>query len=144
MNYYIKALRKYADFNERAGRSEYWYFVLFNVVFATAAIISDNMLHVTISLWPGFPAVYGYVYLAYCVFLFLPGWAVLVRRLHDVGKSGWFLFIALIPVVGAIWLLVLLFKDSQPGENKYGPNPKGVGNCTETEQVGKHLEPQEA
>jgi uncharacterized membrane protein YhaH (DUF805 family) len=142
MNYYIQALRKYADFNERARRSEYWYFVLFNLVFAITAIISDNMLHVTFSLRPGLPAVSGYVYLAYCVFLFLPSWAVLVRRLHDVGKSGWFLLVGFIPVAGAIWLLVLLFKDSQPGENKYGPNPKDIGNYTEIEQVGEYLQPQ--
>jgi uncharacterized membrane protein YhaH (DUF805 family) len=56
--------------------------------------------------------------------MFVPGLAVLVRRLHDVGKSGWMYFIALIPIIGAIWLLVLLFTDSQQGDNNWGANPK--------------------
>lgn len=54
----------------------------------------------------------------------IPGLSVSVRRLHDVGKSGWMLLIALIPLIGAIWLFVLLVTDSKPGENEYGPNPK--------------------
>ena len=61
----------------------------------------------------------------YTLAVFLPGLAVTIRRLHDVGKSGWFIFIALIPLVGAIWLLVLLFTESESGENEYGPSPKG-------------------
>jgi uncharacterized membrane protein YhaH (DUF805 family) len=60
--------------------------------------------------------------------MIIPGLAVTVRRLHDVGKSGWFYFIVLIPIIGSIWLLVLAATDSQPGRNKYGPNPKGIGN----------------
>jgi uncharacterized membrane protein YhaH (DUF805 family) len=56
--------------------------------------------------------------------MFIPGLAVAVRRLHDVGKSGWMLLIGLIPLVGAIWLFVLMVTDSDPGENQYGPNPK--------------------
>ena len=60
----------------------------------------------------------------YSLAVFLPSLGVLVRRLHDVGKSGWFFLIVLIPLIGAIWLLVLLFKDSEQGENKWGPNPK--------------------
>ena len=54
----------------------------------------------------------------------MPSLAVAVRRLHDIGKSGWMLLIGLIPLVGAIWLLILLLRDSEAGENKYGPNPK--------------------
>ncbi|MFN3568205.1 MAG: DUF805 domain-containing protein [Caldimicrobium sp.] len=56
----------------------------------------------------------------------LPYLAVTVRRLHDVGKSGWWILISLVPFIGLIWLLVLLCTDSQPGENKYGPNPKEI------------------
>lgn len=139
MNYYIQALRKYAVFTGRARRSEYWYFVLFNLIFAIVAGILDNVLHDTFTL-QGAPLLYGYIYLAYGLFAFLPGLAVLVRRLHDIGKSGWFFFIILIPIAGGIWLIVLLFKDSQPGENKWGPNPKGIGNYDEIEQVGEHLQ----
>lgn len=68
----------------------------------------------------------GYLYWLYFLLTFLPGLAVMVRRLHDVGKSGWMFFIALVPIIGAIWLLVLFVKDSESGENKYGPNPKGL------------------
>ncbi|MAJ32884.1 MAG: hypothetical protein CMC18_09645 [Flavobacteriaceae bacterium] len=66
----------------------------------------------------------GILYIIYALFVFIPGLAVAVRRLHDVGKSGWMLLIALIPLIGAIWLLVLYLTNSNPGENKYGPNPK--------------------
>jgi uncharacterized membrane protein YhaH (DUF805 family) len=62
----------------------------------------------------------------YSLAVFLPSLGVLVRRLHDVGKSGWFFLIVLIPLIGAIWLLVLLFKDSEQGENKWGPSPKAA------------------
>ncbi|HZI68635.1 MAG TPA: DUF805 domain-containing protein, partial [Hanamia sp.] len=77
--------------------------------------------------------------LIYCLAVLLPGLAVLVRRLHDVGKSGWFVLISLIPIVGSIWLLVLLFTDSDAGPNKYGLNPKGIGNHDEIDQVGNYL-----
>ena len=67
---------------------------------------------------------YGYVYILLALAMFIPALAVTVRRLHDVGKSGWWFFIAFIPLVGAIWLLVLMCTDSVE-DNEYGPNPKG-------------------
>jgi uncharacterized membrane protein YhaH (DUF805 family) len=60
----------------------------------------------------------------YSLAVVLPALAVGVRRLHDIGKSGWWLFISLIPLVGSLWLLVYAVTDSQPGDNQYGPNPK--------------------
>src|SRR5436190_18099988 len=123
MRWYIKVLQNYAVFSGRARRSEYWYFVLFNMIFAIVAAIIDNILGLTFNM-PGFN--YGYIYMLYSLFVLIPGLAVLVRRLHDVGKSGWWIFIALIPIIGWIWILVLLFTDSNPGENQYGPNPKMV------------------
>ncbi len=66
---------------------------------------------------------YGYIYLLYALAVFLPSLALTVRRLHDVGKSGWFILIGLIPIVGAIWLLVLMVTDSAPRDNEYGSNP---------------------
>lgn len=139
MNYYMQVLRNYAVFTGRARRSEYWFFALFNFIFAIAAMVADNLLNMTFELVPGYPGYYGYIYVAYALFTLVPGLAVMVRRLHDVGKSGWFFFIAFIPLIGAIWLLVLLFTDSKPGENKWGPNPKGIGNYSEIETVGAHL-----
>ncbi len=73
---------------------------------------------------------FTFLYIGYAILSLLPGLAVLVRRLHDVGKSGWFYFIALIPLVGAIWLLVLECRDGEYGMNKYGANPKDRNNGT--------------
>ncbi|MBC8054290.1 MAG: DUF805 domain-containing protein [Sphingobacteriaceae bacterium] len=123
MNWYLKVLKNYAVFSGRARRTEYWMFVLFQIIFAGAAAVLDNLLGLTFSIGEtSLP--YGYLYLAYGLAMLIPGIAVFVRRLHDVGKSGWFFFIGLIPLIGAIWLLVLACTDSQPGENEYGPNPK--------------------
>lgn len=143
MKYYVNVLKNYATFSGRARRSEYWFFVLFNLIFSIVAIILDNLLGTTFNITSidgqQIPIFYGYIYLIYALFVFLPSLAVLVRRLHDTGKSGWFIFISLIPIVGAIWLLVLTFMDSVYGANKYGPNPKDIGNTDEIDQIGNHL-----
>lgn len=125
MKWYLNVLNNYATFSGRARRSEYWFFVLFNMIFAIVASILDNILGTTFDL--GFGISYGYIYLIYTLAILIPGLAVVVRRLHDVGKSGWMYFIVLIPIVGIIWLLVLLCTDSQVGSNKWGENPKGIG-----------------
>jgi uncharacterized membrane protein YhaH (DUF805 family) len=142
MNYYLSALKKYAVFSGRSRRSEYWYFVLFNFIFSIVAMMLDWVLgsNFTINTLNG-PVVvpYGYCYMIYSLFVLIPGLAVSVRRLHDVGKSGWFIFICLIPIAGAIWLLVLFCTDSVAGPNKYGPNPKGIGNYDEIDEVGDYL-----
>lgn len=119
MNWYLKVLKQYADFSGRARRTEYWMFFLFNMIFAFLAAIIDNVLG-TASPELG----YGIFYGIYALAMFIPGLAVAVRRLHDVGKSGWMLLIAFIPLIGAIWLLVLLLTDSQEGTNNWGENPK--------------------
>ncbi len=67
---------------------------------------------------------YGIIYALYALIVLIPSLAVAVRRLHDVGKSGWMILISLIPLIGGIWLIVLLVTDSNPGANEYGPNPK--------------------
>ena len=125
MKWYLNVLNNYATFSGRARRSEYWFFALFNMIFLIVAMILDNILGTTFDL--GFGISYGYIYLIYTLAILIPGLAVVVRRLHDVGKSGWMYFIVLIPIVGIIWLLVLLCTDSQVGSNKWGENPKGIG-----------------
>jgi uncharacterized membrane protein YhaH (DUF805 family) len=128
MKWYLKVLRHYTDFSGRARRTEYWMFVLFNLIFTAVAVTIDNLLGITFHLdgptGDPLPIFYGYVWALYALAVFLPGLAVLVRRLHDVGKSGWMFLIGLIPVIGTIWLLVLLCTDSQSGSNKWGDNPK--------------------
>ncbi|AAM72805.1 MAG TPA: DUF805 domain-containing protein [Chlorobaculum sp.] len=121
MNWYLQVLKKYAEFNGRARRKEYWMFALFNIIFLIAAMIIDNIAGTTIGVLP-----YGLFYFVYALAVFIPGLAVGVRRLHDVGKSGWFYLIILIPIVGAIWLLVLFCTDGVVGQNEYGINPKEV------------------
>lgn len=121
MNWYFKVLRNYAGFSGRARRTEYWMFVLFNLLFAIAAVVLDNLLGVALQ-----GIGYGPLYLLYALVVFIPGLAVSVRRLHDTGKSGWMLLLTFIPIIGGIWLLILMATDSDPGENQYGANPKQV------------------
>lgn len=128
MKWYLKVLKQYADFSGRARRTEYWMFILFNFIFACLAAVIDNLIgstfHFTGIDGNTVPFFYGYVYLLYALVVLVPGLAVLVRRLHDVGKSGWMFLVAFIPIAGAIWLLVLLCTDSERGSNKWGLNPK--------------------
>ena len=125
MNWWLAAMKKYVDFSGRARRKEYWMFALFNFIFAIVAIILDNIFGTAIE-----NVGYGIFYSLFALAVFLPSLAVLVRRLHDVGKSGWFILIGLIPIIGGIWLLILMVTDGQPGENKYGANPKTDGAVT--------------
>lgn len=120
-NWYLKCLKQYADFSGRARRKEYWMFALFNTIFYIVAMILDNVLGLTVGELP-----YGAFYFLYALAVLIPGLAVSVRRLHDVGKSGWMILISLIPIVGGIWLLVLMLTDSNPEENQFGANPKTV------------------
>ena len=106
-------VKNYANFSGRARRSEYWYFVLANFIFgAVTGMLSIEIPEVMYLVW-----IIG-------VALLIPSLAVCVRRLHDIGKSGWWYLIGLIPYIGAIVLVVFFVKDSQPGENKWGANPK--------------------
>lgn len=106
MNYYIHVLKNYAVFTGRARRSEYWYFFLFNFIASFILGFIGGLLNV-----PAIGTVYSLAVL-------IPGIAVGVRRMHDVGKSGWFL---LIP----IYNFVLAVTEGDRGENEYGPDPKG-------------------
>ncbi len=105
---------QYVGFSGRARRSEYWYFTLFNIV--ASAIVSF------ISNQAGIPFLPGIFSLA----LILPSIAVSVRRLHDIGKCGWWELLGLVPVIGQIILIIWALRDSDPGANQYGPNPKGL------------------
>ncbi len=121
MNWYLEVLKKYAVFNGRARRKEYWYFFLFNIIISIVLGIIDG---VTGSFSP--EAGMGLLGGIYMLAVLIPGIAVSVRRLHDTNRSGWWLLILLIPLVGAIVLIVFLASDSKPEENQYGVNPKLV------------------
>ena len=120
MNWWITCMKKYVDFSGRARRTEYWMFALFNIIFAIVAFVLDNVLGLASEDTGG----YGLLYVLFSLAIILPTWAVTVRRLHDVGKSGWWIFISLIPFIGGIWLFALTVTDSQSGDNDYGANPK--------------------
>jgi len=122
MYWFIKCLKKYADFSGRARRKEYWMFFLFYLIFAFVLSLIDSFIG-----WGFDDGTFGILYLIFALGTLLPYLAVLVRRLHDIGKSGWWYFITLIPIAGIIWLIVLLATDGEPGENQYGLNPKEVG-----------------
>ena len=120
MNWYLEGLRKYAVFTGRARRREFWMFELINslITFAlfVVAVLAGKL---------GFGYLLGLPFIA-IVATTIPSYAKLVRRLHDTNHSGWWFLVSLIPVIGALMLLALMMRDSDPGENRFGPNPKAV------------------
>ncbi len=118
MNYFVMALKKYAVFSGRSRRAEYWYFILFST------IITFIVTFIDIAVSTGTGLDIQLLGTLYGLAVVLPSLGVLVRRLHDTGRSGWYVFISIIPVIGMIVLLVWLATDSQSGMNQYGPNPK--------------------
>ncbi|WP_298479390.1 DUF805 domain-containing protein [uncultured Maribacter sp.] len=118
MNWYLKVLKQYADFKGRARRKEYWMFFLFNI------IISYGIMGLALGLEMPSLSILSSIY---SLAVLVPGIAVGVRRMHDVGKSGWFL---LIP----IYNLILACTNSEEGDNKWGANPKNPNN--ELNEIG--------
>ena len=112
MNYFIEALKKYAVFSGRARRKEYWMFTLFVAIISIVLAIVDAIIGVQI------------LSLVFTLAILLPGLGVGVRRLHDTGRSGWWILFGIVPLVGSITLLVFACLDGDAGENKYGHNPK--------------------
>jgi uncharacterized membrane protein YhaH (DUF805 family) len=119
MNEFKLALRRYADFSGRSTRREYWMYVLFFILIDVALSLVDRMLGLYAS------GGYGLLSGLFAVALLIPSLAVGARRLHDTGRTGWWLLIGFIPLIGAIVLIVFFVQDSQPGANAHGPNPKG-------------------
>ncbi|HIJ79433.1 MAG: DUF805 domain-containing protein [Desulfobulbaceae bacterium] len=115
MNWYLEVLKKYTVFNGRAHREEYWMFTLCNMLIAFALNFIEGLV--------GGP---GALAAIYSLAVMLPSIAVGIRRLHDTGRSGWWLLVALVPLLGTIVLIVFMVQDSKPGDNQYGPNPKQV------------------
>jgi uncharacterized membrane protein YhaH (DUF805 family) len=127
MDWYLKVLKNYVGFSGRARRKEYWMFVLFNILFAVAAMVLDNVLGLASEKLH-----YGPIYGLYALAVFLPGLAAGVRRLHDTDRSGWWLLLCLVPLVGLV-VIVFLALEGTPGGNRFGPDPKaGEGNMAAT------------
>jgi uncharacterized membrane protein YhaH (DUF805 family) len=121
MHWYVDVLKKYAVFTGRATRKEYWMFTLWNLIImffigaVAGVLVASGAPKVTEDI----------LSTIYFLAVLLPSLGVFVRRLHDTGRSGWWFFIAIIPLIGAIILIVFLVQDSHP-DNQYGPNPKGM------------------
>jgi uncharacterized membrane protein YhaH (DUF805 family) len=120
MSWYLEVLKNYAVFSGRARRTEFWMFILVNILVTMLLAFVDSSLGMTVSYGVGtLSSLYGLAVL-------IPSIAVAVRRLHDTGRSGWWWLISLVPFIGIIVLLVFAAQDSQPSNNKYGVNPKGI------------------
>lgn len=122
MDWYFSVLRKYAVFEGRARRKEYWMFMLFNALFISLVTILDLVLlhREGVGL--------GILSILYSLAMIVPNISVTVRRLHDIDKSGWWYFISLVPLIGGIWLFILLCTNGTYGVNRYGFNPKEMYN----------------
>ncbi|EAQ41484.1 DUF805 domain-containing protein [Polaribacter sp. MED152] len=126
MNWYLKVLRQYADFKGRARRKEFWMFYLFNTIITLFFRILDHLLGTNYGDYDD----QGILESIYGLIVIIPFIAVTARRMHDVGKSGWFM---LIPFYN-FYLSVI---DGEPHANKWGDNPKGIGNDSMINQIGK-------
>ncbi|WMI65984.1 DUF805 domain-containing protein [Aestuariibaculum sp. YM273] len=125
MKWYLKVVKdNYANFNGRARRKEYWMFFLFNMIFTYGLSITLSVIAVATEMYA-----LASLYMIYSLAVLIPSLAVGVRRMHDVGKSGWFL---LIP----IYSLILAVTEGERGANKYGPDPKNE-NIEEIDQIGQ-------
>jgi uncharacterized membrane protein YhaH (DUF805 family) len=127
---------KYASFTGRARRSEYWWFVLFYVIVGIILSVVDNAIgwvtnfgsqaaEASASVTPFLSGNVGALSTIWALAVLLPSIAVTVRRLHDTDRSGWWWWIQLVPCIGFIVILVFMILDSTPGDNRFGPNPKG-------------------
>ena len=115
MNEYLTVLKKYAEFNGRARRREYWMFALVNFIIGLAMSIVTVLFKLPLI---------GLLYNLYALAILIPGLAVSVRRMHDTGRSGWSLCWSFLPIIG--WIIVFIFavQEGVAGENQYGPDPK--------------------
>ena len=120
LDYMLMPLRRYAEFGGRSRRKEYWYYTLFLIILSVVAAIIDAVLF-------GAEDGLGIVGIVLTLATLVPGIAVSVRRLHDTDRSGWWLLILLIPLIGVIVVIVFTVMDGTPGPNKFGPSPKGLG-----------------
>ncbi|MXW06213.1 MAG: DUF805 domain-containing protein [Gemmatimonadetes bacterium] len=121
MHWYIDVLKKYAVFEGRARRKEYWLFFLFSVVIVTILTVIDEFMGLKFELGG---ENLGFLSTLYYLGIAIPYLAVIVRRLHDTDRSGWWILISLIPLIGGIILLVFTIIEGTKGENRFGPDPK--------------------
>ncbi|MEM0515262.1 DUF805 domain-containing protein [Pseudoalteromonas sp. YIC-827] len=115
MEYFMDALKRYADFSGRTRRKGYWMFILFYLIFSIVVTVIDSVLGT------------AFLGMIFSLALLIPSLAIGARRLHDTGRSGWWQLLYFLPIIGFIVLLIFFVQDSQDGDNDHGPNPKDAG-----------------
>lgn len=120
MHDYFSVLRKYGRFSGRSRRREFWMFMLVTLAVASILAILDRFLFRNSVLSGGS----GVLFNLYWLVTLIPGWALTVRRLHDTGRSGWYLLFSLVPLAGAVLPLIYTTYDGTIGTNRWGPDPK--------------------
>jgi uncharacterized membrane protein YhaH (DUF805 family) len=129
MNWYLKVLKEhYLDFNSRARRTEFWIFTLINILISWGLSLLDFVVGTTF---------FTLISTIYSLLVFIPSIAVSVRRLHDIGKSGWYYLLVFLPIIGWIWLIVLFAMEGENKPNEWGENPKGIGNDRAINEIGR-------
>ncbi|MBP7370167.1 MAG: DUF805 domain-containing protein [Arenimonas sp.] len=121
MNWFITVIKKFSDFSGRAQRAEYWYFTLFYILIFAGLAIVDGIIG-TLDLDAGIGLLSG----IFAIALIIPSLAVSVRRLHDTDRSGWWLLLGIIPIIGGLIILYFNVQDGTVGVNSYGENPKTI------------------
>ncbi len=119
MNWYLMVLKRYFDFSGRSQRAEYWYFALGNLIVGFILGFIDGIMGANAQ-----QGGIGVLTMIYFLGILIPSLAVSVRRLHDTGRTGWWVFVAIIPILGPLLLLYFYVLDGEPGANAYGPDPK--------------------
>ena len=121
MNLMLEPLRKFADFEGRARRAEYWLFTLFVLIAYVVAMLIGGLFDRGGSPEATPEAIF---FCLTVLALFVPSLALVVRRLHDINRSGWWYLLAFLPVIGSIIILIFMLTPGTPGPNRYGPDPK--------------------
>ena len=134
MNWYFKVFKQSFDFSTRARRKEYWMFALFNFIVLMLLIYLDVSLGTTSG--QGEDEI-GWLFLIYLLISIIPNFAVAVRRMHDLGKSGAWVLINMIPLIGGFWFLILTCMEGENKTNKWGPNPKGNNLNNQIDLIGR-------
>lgn len=131
MNWFLIALKKYATFSGRSRRSEFWYFVLFYLIIYFVLAVVDGFTG-TFDAKSGM----GLLSALFALALIIPNLSVTVRRLHDTNRSGWWVLLSFVPLIGQIALLVFLAQNGHAGENRFGPDPKDTPEGYTTQLAG--------
>ncbi len=143
MDWYLKVLKDYFKFSGRARRKEYWMFLLFHYLFLGLLlflfIYSNDSLSIIDEQYSDKETnfIFLQILVVYAIATFIPSLAVSSRRMHDLGKSGAWFFINLIPYIGGFWFLILTCMEGENKVNKYGENPKGINNNREIDFIGR-------